>query len=151
MCGGIFSGNFFVGEHFVKSNNSWQSYSKCKTGTVNGTEYRTFIRPPGLREAHKYTKSLSCDAMLALYTVLWPCVRPSVWLGAEGPASRRRRPCGLLLQTRSSGVVGLSMRPIATDTQQWRGLTIHAAYCNWGYGRTTGWSTYRLCLAFLVI
>jgi len=34
-----------------------------------------------------------------------------------------------LLQTRSSGVVGPSMRPIATDAQQWRGRSIHAAYC----------------------
>ena len=32
---------------------------------------------------------------------------------AEGPVSRRRRPRGLLLQTRSSGVVGPSMQPIA--------------------------------------
>ena len=98
-------------------------------------------------------------------------------------------PCGLLLQTRSSGVVGLPMRPIATDAQQWRGRSIHAAYCNrrtavaWSVCpcglllqprssgmvgpsmrpiatdaqqwrslvRTTGWPTYRLCLAFLVI
>ena len=40
-------------------------------------------------------------------------VRPSIWLGAEGPASRRRHPCVLLLQTRSSGAVCLSTRPIA--------------------------------------
>jgi len=32
---------------------------------------------------------------------------------AERPASRRRHPCGLLLQARSSGAVCLSMRPIA--------------------------------------
>jgi len=38
------------------------------------------------------------------------------------------RPCGLLLQTRSCGVVGPSMRPIATDAQQWRGRSTHAAY-----------------------
>jgi len=84
-------------------------------------------------------------------------VRLSVRLGqrdratpshAEGPASRRDRsihaaycyrhtavacsvhPCGLLLQTHSSsGVVSPSMRPIATDAQQWRGRSIHAAYC----------------------
>ena len=30
---------------------------------------------------------------------------------AEGPASRRRRRCGLLLQTRSSGVVGPTVHP----------------------------------------
>ena len=35
----------------------------------------------------------------------------------------------LLLQMRSSGVVGPTMRPIATDAQQWRGRSIHAAYC----------------------
>jgi len=60
------------------------------------------------------------------------------------------RPCGLLLQTHSSGVVGTSTRPIVTDAQLWRGLTIHATYCYWGCGRTTGWPTYRLCLAVVV-
>ena len=49
---------------------------------------------------------------------------------AEEHASRRRHPCSLLLQTCSSGVVGPSY---------------------WGYGRTTGWPTYRLCVAFLVV
>jgi len=34
-----------------------------------------------------------------------------------------------------------SMRPTATDAQQWRGLTTHADYCYWGCGRTTGWPT----------
>jgi len=80
---------------------------------------------------------------------------------AEGPASRRDRsihaaycyrraavawlvhPCGLLLQTHSSsGVVGPSMPPIATDTQQqWCGRSIHAAYC---YRRTAAvaWSVH---------
>ena len=48
---------------------------------------------------------------------------------AEGPVSRHRRPCSLLLQTRSSTVVGPSMRPIATDTQQWPSQSIHVAYC----------------------
>jgi len=47
----------------------------------------------------------------------------------EGPALQRRHPCGLLLQTRSSGVVGPHMQPILTDAQQWRGRSIHAAYC----------------------
>jgi len=88
--------------------------------------------------------------------VLWPCVRPSVRL-VRGRGTARRQvvqknqrrdvvvhavscyrhtavalsvhPCGLLLQTHSSGVVSTSMRPIATDTQQWRGHYIHAAYC----------------------
>jgi len=50
---------------------------------------------------------------------------------------------GLLLQTRSCGVVGTSTRPTVTDAQQWRGLTIHATYCYWGCGRTTGWPTHR--------
>jgi len=40
----------------------------------------------------------------------------------------------------SSGVVGPSMRPIATDAQQWRGRSIHAAYC---YRRTAvAWSVH---------
>jgi len=47
----------------------------------------------------------------------------------ERPALQRRHPCGLLLQTRSSGVVGPHMQPILTDAQQWRGRCIHAAYC----------------------
>jgi len=34
-----------------------------------------------------------------------------------------------LLQTRSCGVVGPSMRPIATDAQLRGGRSIHAAYC----------------------
>jgi len=34
---------------------------------------------------------------------------------------------------------------------QRRDVVVHAAYCYWGYGRTTGWPTYRLCLAFLVL
>jgi len=59
---------------------------------------------------------------------------------AEWPVSRRRRPCGLLLQTHSSGVVSPSMRSIATDAQQWRGRSIHAAYC---YRRATvAWSVH---------
>ena len=106
-------------------------------------------------------------------------VRPSVRLGAEGPRDAKScrgtrvttssymrpiaadaqsrlslsvHPRGLLLQTRSSGVVGPYMRPIVTDAQQWRGLSIYgyATYCCWGSGRTTGWPTYRLCLAFLI-
>jgi len=49
-------------------------------------------------------------------------------------------PRGLLLQTHSSGVVGPSTRPIATDTQQWSGRSIHAAYC---YRRTAvAWSVH---------
>jgi len=66
---------------------------------------------------------LSRDAMLARYILcdVPVLVRPSGWgqrdratpNRAEGPASRRRRPRGLLLQTRSCGVVGPSMRPIA--------------------------------------
>ena len=74
-----------------------------------------------------------------------PClfVRPSVWLWAEGP--RDATSCRGTRITTSS-----SVRPIATDAQQWRGRSIHAACCYWGYGRTTGWPMYRLCLAFLV-
>jgi len=67
-------------------------------------------------------KLLPRDAMLLCYAPVF--VRPSVWLGAEtahaatpgrleGPASRRRRPRGPLLQTHSSGMVCPSMRPIA--------------------------------------
>ena len=49
-------------------------------------------------------------------------VRLSVQLGAEGP--RDAYSC------RETGVATLSyMRPIATDVQQWRGRSIHAAYC----------------------
>jgi len=49
-------------------------------------------------------------------------VRLSVQLGAEGP--RDAYSC------RETRVATLSyMRPIATDVQQWRGLSIHAAYC----------------------
>ena len=53
----------------------------------------------------------------AVYIVWWPYVSPSVRpVTGRGTARhqlvqsdpRRRRPCGLLLQTRSSGVVGLS-------------------------------------------
>jgi len=122
----------------------------------------------------KYTTFLSHDAMLARYILCdgSVLVRLSVLLRAEGPrdanscrGTRRDvvvhaaycyrlaavawsvRPCGLLRQTRSSGVVDPSMRPIATDAQQWRGRSTHAANCYWGYGRTTGWPTYRLCLA----
>jgi len=114
----------------------------------------------------------------AVYIVLCPCIRPFVWVYAEGPCdpqvgalgalvgvllivvdeaitrqpllqvawehlllprheSRHHCPCGLVLQTHSSGVVGPSMRPVATDTQQWCGLSIHVAYCYWGYGQTT--------------
>jgi len=58
--------------------------------------------------------------------------------------------CCQLLQMCSIGVVGLSMRLITTDAQLWHGQSIHAAHCCWGYGRTTGWSKYRLCLAFVV-
>jgi len=70
-------------------------------------------------------------------------VRPSVLLGTEGP--RDANSCrGTRVATSSY------MRPIATDAQQWRGRSIHAAYCYWVCGRTAGWPMYRLCLAFLV-
>ena len=77
----------------------------------------------------------------AVYIVLWACgpvfVRPSIWLGAEGPGDAKS--CrGTRVATSSS------MRPVTTDAQQWRGLSIHAAYCYWGYGRTTGWPTYNV-------
>jgi len=49
-------------------------------------------------------------------------VRPSIWLGAEGPGDAK--------SCRGTGVAtSSSMRPIATGAQQWRGLSIHAAYC----------------------
>jgi len=49
-------------------------------------------------------------------------VRPSVRWGAEGP--RDAKSCrGTRVATSSY------MRPIATDAQQWRGRSIHAAYC----------------------
>ena len=88
----------------------------------NGTIFNDIGWP-----THKYTKLLSREIMLARYRLCTGpvLVRPSVRQRdratpsrAEGPASRRRRTCGLLLQTRSSGVVGPSMRPIATDAQQ---------------------------------
>ena len=52
----------------------------------------------------------------------------------QRPASRRRYPCGLLY--RRAALVR-SVHP--------RG----AAYCNCGYGGTTGWPTSRLCLVLL--
>ena len=56
-------------------------------------------------------------------------------------------PCGLLLQTCSSGVVGPSMQPIAADVQQWRGRSIHAAYC---YRRAAvAWSVHPCGLLLL--
>ena len=62
----------------------------------------------------------------------------------EGPALQRRHPCGLLLQTRSSGVVGPHMQPILTDAQQWCGQSIHAAYC---YRRAAvAWSVHTCSL-----
>ena len=71
-------------------------------------------------------------------------VRPSVLLGAEGPHDAKS--CrGTRVATSSS------TRPITKDAQQWRGRSIHAAYCYWGCGRTTGCPTYRLCFAFLVL
>jgi len=81
-------------------------------------------------------KKLSRDAMLARYILCdGPVlVRPSVWLGAEG--TRDTKSC------RGTRVVASSsMRPTATDAQLWRGRSIHAAYCYWGCGRTTGWPT----------
>ena len=81
-------------------------------------------------------------------------VRLSVLLDAEGPRDAKScrgtrvatwsvHPRGLLLQTHSSsGVVSPTTRPIATDTQQqWRGQSIHAAYC---YRRTAAveWSVH---------
>ena len=108
--------------------------------------------------------------MLARYKLCYGpvFVRPSVWLVVQRDPRRdvvvnaaycyRRaavawsvHPCGLLLQTRSCNVVGPSMRPIVTDAQLWRVWSIHAVCCYWVYGRTTGWPTYRLCLAFLVL
>ena len=100
-CGDIFNANFFLGEHLVKSNNFWQNDSKCKTGTVNRTEYRTFIRPLGLREAHKiYTRYILCYGHVF--------VRPPVWLGAEEP--RDVKSC-----RRTSVATSSYMRPIATN------------------------------------
>ena len=79
----------------------------------------------------------------AVDTVLQPRVRSSVRPGMSretrvATSSSMR----LLLQTHSSGVVCPSTRPIATDAQQWRGQSIHAAYC---YRRTAvAWSVH-LC------
>ena len=106
----------------------------------NGTIFNDLGRP-----THRYTTFLSRDAMLVRYILCdGPVlVCPSVWLGAEGP--RDANSCrGTRVATSSS------MRPTAADAQQWRGRSIHAAYCYWGYGRSTGWPTYRLCFAFLV-
>ena len=110
---------------------------------------------------HKYTKFLPHDSVLAQYILCYGSsfVHPSIWVYAEGP--RDAKSCrGICVVTSSS------TRPIATDAQQWHGLSIHAAYCYrhaavvrpvhvaycyCGYGGTTGWQTYRLCLAFLPI
>jgi len=103
----------------------------------NGTIFNDLGWP-----THKYTKFLLCVAMVARYILCdGPVfVRPSIWLGAEAP--RDAKLCrGMCVTTLSS------MRP-NTDAQKWHGLSIHMAYCYWGYGRTTGWPTYRLCLAF---
>ena len=54
----------------------------------------------------------------AVYIVLWPCVRPSVRL-VKGRGTARRQ-----VATSSS------MRPIATDAQQWRGLLLLRLYGN---------------------
>jgi len=62
--------------------------------------------------------------MLARYKLCYGpvFVRPSVWLGAEGP--RDAKSC------RETRVATSSLtRPIATGAQQWRGRSIHAAYC----------------------
>jgi len=70
---------------------------------------------------------------------MWPIVTDTQqWRGRSIDAAYCYRhtavawsvhPCGLLLQTHSSGLVSPYMRPIATDTQQWCGRSIHAAYC----------------------
>jgi len=94
--------------------------------------------------------------------VVGPSTRPTVTAarqcGVVGPFTRPT-----VTAARQCGVVGPFMRPNATDVQlSWsvhlRGLllqtrtnlTIHAAYCYWGCGRTTGWPTYRLCVAVVV-
>ena len=98
--------------------------------TSAGTKNRKFIFYPMAPcndlgwPIHKYTKFLSRDAMLARYKLCYGpvFVRPSVWLGAEGP--RDAKSC------RETRVATSSLtRPIATDAQQWRGRSIHAAYC----------------------
>ena len=80
----------------------------------------------------------------SVYIVLWPRVRLFVCL-VRGRGTARRQ---VVQRTR---VTTSFMRPTATHAQQWRGLSIHEAYCYWGYGQTTGWPTCRLRLAFLVV
>jgi len=71
-----------------------------------------------------------CGLLLQTAALAWS-VHPCGLLLQTAAVAWLVHPCGLLLQTRSSGVVGPSMRPIATDAQQWRGRS-------------------RLCLALLV-
>jgi len=76
------------------------------------------------RQIYLFLKFVSRDAMLARYILCdGPLlVRPSVLLGAEGP--RDAKSCrGTRVATSSS------TRPITKDAQQWRGRSIHAAYC----------------------
>ena len=97
----------------------------------------------------------------AVYIVSRPCVCLSVRLVRDRGTARRQV---VQRDPRRDIVVQAAY---CSDVQQWRGraihvaycyrraallhsLSIHAACCYWGYGRTTGWPTYRLCLAFLV-
>jgi len=89
------------------------------------------------------TDKLSCDGMLALYILCYGTVFVCLVRGRE--TARHQ------VVQRSRRVTTSFMRPIATHAQQWHGLSIHAAYCYWGYGQTTGWPTCRLRLAFLVV
>jgi len=76
------------------------------------------------RQIYLFLKFLSREAMLARHILCdGPLlVRPSVLLGAEGP--RYAKWCrGTRVATSSS------TRPITKDAQQWRGRSIHAAYC----------------------
>ena len=73
------------------------------------------------KQIHNFFRAMLARYILCDSPVL---VRLSVQLRAEGPrdAVVQRGPP-------RHDVIGPSTRPIATDTQQWRGRSIHAAYC----------------------
>jgi len=107
--------------------------------TVLQPRVRSSVRPGMSRETRVATSSMrpiATDAQqwrgLSIHAAY--CYRHTavVWSG---------HPRGLLLQMRSSCVVGPSTRPIATDEQQWRGRSIHAAYC-YRHTATVAWSVH---------
>jgi len=121
------------------------------------------------------TVYLETEQLVATGIRTWNILLQTRTSGVVGPSMRlistAAQQCGVVSPStrptvtaaRQCGVVGPFMRPNATDVQlSWsvhlRGLllqtrtnlTIHATYCYWGCGRTTGWPTYRLCLAVVV-